>query len=370
MKKSFLLSLLFVATFTYCKAQQKPYKMIKQFYDTTNTWVDSVELLMWYDSSGLLVRQTRKDIFTSPNKFYEIDSIEYTSFGERKRVSRHFWDTLTKTWSTTPAFIYRYIYNTDSLLIKIEQGKNDGDYYDSFVYNSSKQLDQSFLYLTPNTGELRRFKNIYNSKGEVERVLGQVLKAGVWKDLSKTENTYNSSSYLLSTEQEYRNFTTDPFKYSFKNEYVYNTSNQLTEHKWYIYNAGAWFPASNSVRTYNNDGSLDELNMKRKFSAGTWSNRDGDPKFIYYYKGGSTGLPEVADYSFKIYPNPTSGKFTVELEGNTSSTINITDITGKLVFASKASDILDIDLSHLQKGVYIVNVQANNGVKTQKVIVQ
>lgn len=362
MKKSFLLSLLFVATFTYCKAQPKPYKIVKQFYDTSNTWVDSVEFLLWYDSSDLLVKQTRTDIFSSTNKPIELDSFEYTTFGARKKFARHFWDTVTKKWEATPKVTYNYYYK-NNLLRQIEMVGPFSTHYDSFEYNTNNELEFFYIY----SSNSYRDKAIYNSNGDIDTLFQQLKDGGNWKNINKEEYLYNSSNQVKSIEYFHNNTGTSAWIPQDTAIFTYSAG-VLQKARYGPFNHHRilrGIVGKYEVYTYNTDGSLNTITAQ----GSTWTPRRGNAKLLFFYKS-STGLKDFKENNIKIYPNPTSGKFTVELEGNTLSTINITDITGKQVFTSKASDSLDIDLSHLQKGVYIVNVQANNGVKTQKVIVQ
>lgn len=68
---------------------------------------------------------------------------------------------------------------------------------------------------------------------------------------------------------------------------------------------------------------------------------------------------------FKLYPNPVNDKFTVSLE-NDLKQIEIYNLQGQKVLSSKQKEV---DVSQLNKGVYFVKVEDENGVRgTQKVI--
>jgi hypothetical protein len=73
-----------------------------------------------------------------------------------------------------------------------------------------------------------------------------------------------------------------------------------------------------------------------------------------------------------IFPNPTKGKFTIELE-NTSknSLIVISDLVGKVIFSKTIIDnTLQIDISNQPKGIYLVKIINGNNVTTQKIVYQ
>lgn len=61
-----------------------------------------------------------------------------------------------------------------------------------------------------------------------------------------------------------------------------------------------------------------------------------------------------------VYPNPSNGVYTINMPEQTSD-ITIYNMTGKAVFNAKAnSSIMQIDISHLPSGVYVLNVDGNN----------
>ncbi len=69
--------------------------------------------------------------------------------------------------------------------------------------------------------------------------------------------------------------------------------------------------------------------------------------------------------SFIIYPNPTTGYFTVETEEIIN--ISIFNSVGKLV---RNSNTKNIDLSNFKQGVYFVKVTANSSIITKRIILE
>jgi hypothetical protein len=79
-----------------------------------------------------------------------------------------------------------------------------------------------------------------------------------------------------------------------------------------------------------------------------------------------TGLFELSkEYrSIKIYPNPNNGNFTLvyDLKTNTEATIQIMDITGKLVYTTSVDNLntrTQINLNNLHSGMYFVQLLNN-----------
>ena len=76
--------------------------------------------------------------------------------------------------------------------------------------------------------------------------------------------------------------------------------------------------------------------------------------------------------TLEIYPNPSNGKFTINSNGAISS-IEVYNLTGKLLYSDynlKRQNSVDIDLSNLQKGIYVARISDGKQVLTEKVIIQ
>ncbi len=85
----------------------------------------------------------------------------------------------------------------------------------------------------------------------------------------------------------------------------------------------------------------------------------------------TTGAPEAA-----IYPNPSAGRFSVELNQYSSSraTIIITDVAGQVIMQKetvlvKGRQVIAFDLSPYTKGIYLLKIVSEDGVITRKVVI-
>ena len=86
----------------------------------------------------------------------------------------------------------------------------------------------------------------------------------------------------------------------------------------------------------------------------------------------AVGIEENSLNNLLIYPNPTTGLFTIDL-GNNAETVNyiITTIEGIIVEANKTTEnIVEVDLTAESKGVYFLIIQENNTNTTYKIIKQ
>jgi hypothetical protein len=95
------------------------------------------------------------------------------------------------------------------------------------------------------------------------------------------------------------------------------------------------------------------------------------------FNGGVTaGVdPTSLTASMRVYPNPTSGVFTVEIENASASdlVITLTNIQGQVVYQNKVANAVNHQetiSNDLSKGMYFLSVNNGKEVKVQKVIVQ
>lgn len=87
---------------------------------------------------------------------------------------------------------------------------------------------------------------------------------------------------------------------------------------------------------------------------------------------GIAGAMENADQVISIYPNPTSGDFNINFEGNNINRIDIINVIGEVVFSENIDEnINQLRIQTLSKGVYMIKLQTqSNNIITRKLIVK
>lgn len=89
--------------------------------------------------------------------------------------------------------------------------------------------------------------------------------------------------------------------------------------------------------------------------------------------GLTTGVTPVEVAINRVYPNPVTNKLNCEFSANEATTINVVDVSGKLVYtenieAANNNMVHEIDFSSMPSGVYFVKISAENTQVVQKVI--
>jgi len=81
-----------------------------------------------------------------------------------------------------------------------------------------------------------------------------------------------------------------------------------------------------------------------------------------------------ASNDFRIYPNPTDGKFYIETDiyKCNSSVVLVMDLTGNIIYTCRFENNKEIlvDLSELQKGLYFIQLHADNLTNSYKLILK
>ncbi|MBF4983905.1 T9SS type A sorting domain-containing protein [Nonlabens mediterrranea] len=76
--------------------------------------------------------------------------------------------------------------------------------------------------------------------------------------------------------------------------------------------------------------------------------------------------------SYKIYPNPSNGNFTLSWNSNESFDYHIYDVTGKLITTrlNNSGDNHSININNVAQGMYFLNISTSMGTVTEKLIIK
>jgi hypothetical protein len=168
----------------------------------------------------------------------------------------------------------------------------------------------------------------------------------------------------------------NPYMSSYPNEYIidYHVNNILTASNFTIANSGKvemtagkaivlnpGFNSENGSYLYAHiEDAIGCSNSVFRQSASTLNNSTSTIK--------PKELKE--DTRIKVYPNPSSGVFTLNTSIGSSKDIFVYDVNGKIIFESKGlvENSMQIDLSNHAEGIYILRVTDGENSLTKKII--
>ncbi len=84
----------------------------------------------------------------------------------------------------------------------------------------------------------------------------------------------------------------------------------------------------------------------------------------------TTGLYEQTQTFMNVYPNPSNGSFTIELNNNQKQSIQLSDITGSVVLSQYMENGKTIiDVNHIAVGIYNITIKGSNSVSNKKLVI-
>lgn len=95
----------------------------------------------------------------------------------------------------------------------------------------------------------------------------------------------------------------------------------------------------------------------------------GDCAFRTHVSAGSVGVSEVQEPLLQVYPNPVHEHLTVELPATANVAIQVLDGAGRLVLQTiTRARRTNLDLSHLNRGTYVVRAITHTAVEMAHVV--
>lgn len=126
---------------------------------------------------------------------------------------------------------------------------------------------------------------------------------------------------------------------------------------------------------YNGEHSLyDEFGLSTQ-SAGTptWYYISATPmvRMNFDPSSATTSLHENKTNILNVYPNPSNGLLNINQSANDICNLSITNLIGQVVYKDIINNVKNIiDLSHLDKGVYLIEINDNRTIFSKRLIIE
>jgi hypothetical protein len=299
----------------------------------------------------------------------------YNSKGQIDSVKYYYYDQPTSTWLSDGQEINSYDQN-GNLTSTVDQllagGSFRNAYRYSFTYDNNKISEM--LYEEWNgTGwdPSERYTNIVMHRGsglegEPQSYVTQEWDNGAWVNEERYNAVYDSNGGYVGT---YQDWDTDDFTDAYRTTIGMDSHGRQTESKDEYIDNGGWVIDywTKYANTYDNDRLTQTITL----------NWDEDKQVLgNQYKEEFSDFTVVASIkynkisSLNIYPNPASDIVNISNTDN-AKVISVADINGRIVLAQNVSgQNISLDVSALQKGVYILQLSGNNGIQVSRLIKQ
>ncbi|MDX5347325.1 MAG: T9SS type A sorting domain-containing protein [Hymenobacteraceae bacterium] len=99
--------------------------------------------------------------------------------------------------------------------------------------------------------------------------------------------------------------------------------------------------------------------------------------YAVYIKNPVGVKPQLSNYDFSVYPNPSKGLFNIELNttSGTNTTLEVVNMLGQVLEHKQLENqdqnsTLQLDLTHLPTGVYLMRVTSPTATGVRKVVIE
>jgi hypothetical protein len=300
-----------------------------------NQWVNSYREIHAYNGQGNLLTQTHQDwIF---NEWVVSSRISYEYDGQGQVTTKTYQNGTGLPWVNAIRFLHTYD-GQGNLTETIEEQ------WDENTNTWNNESRATFTY----------------SNGDISEQIQYNWNGSTWVNHSLYIYDYNGQSLLSELTSQTWNGS-DWGDATARVIYTYDAQGNLTTHTNQFFNSGNWDNITRNVYTYNNQGDVEEINVE-SWNGNAWS-LQGTYQSVYNCEG--VGLSELILES-NIFPNPSTGLFSLEAIGNIS--YQLFDSGGRLVLSNTATGNTSVDISSQPSGIYTLLLQTSGGSAAQKLV--
>lgn len=329
---------------------------IKQTYTYTNDTVYTVVQENWNSTSNIWINSNLLEHHLKPDGVYSY-------------YIQKIWNSNNNCWDNNLKFLY--IYNSDNKVdtIKVQS------YISSSWINTSLQIyaftDNNFTVTIKN---LNSSTQLWENSSLTEYLVdGNGNTTGYTAKYWDTTNNVWVGNYMgtlsyngaIKASAIYQNWVSNAWKYSSRETYTYDTNSYVCFIENWNSGTNTW--TSGSQITYQNNSNNNLLTYCYQLWNSTNKNWDNFSRCTNTYE--TTSIKELKELNLFIFPNPCTNKLSLTLPSDKKASIQIFNTEGKQVLTTTSFiHQSDINVSALNKGVYIIHVNQEGNIGTTRLI--
>ena len=342
-------------------------------------WSIDRTVIMEYDSEDkllvLIAQKKEADVLINTVKI----NYEYNSDNSILNFHRQSWDVDIEDWVNSIQLNFEY--NIDGLRTsQTAQRWTDGQWVNSSQFSYEYPADdviitvfQSWNSTNMAWQEIRRSKNTttYDNNDNIIGILTEKWINEMWQNDYEKTFEFNTDNQLTlrfeqewdSQENEWRNYLREITTFNSSATFTQKTS--IIE----FWVETGWRKDRKTTSKYTEEESISFILRESWNEAWTLLNRT----FYYYDITTDVTELEVNPFNLSISPNPGNGLVNINFtELNTESAIKLFNTQGQLIYSkviNNSSNNLKLDLSHLPRGSYILQLNTDRQASTQKMLI-
>ncbi len=278
------------------------------------------------------------------------------------------------TWRNYQKYVYTYdAHNNKTNLMALQwSGSNwSFSYHYAYTYNSN---NLKIMEVDSTAASTERWLYSYNINNLLVDDSSQYWTGSGWATDFNYMYTYNASN--SDTSEVIQQWTGSVWAGYEKYTYTYDASQNMIGQLYYTWTGNATEKFQQYAYTYDANNNMLSEEMKQFFDAGTRVIL-GDSIYWYFHK--TTGINEAKDNgNLLVYPNPSNGKFTIQIKNgqwlmaNGTMEVGVYNQLGQQVFSESATANYpsSIDLSNRPDGIYFLILKGGQGEMKTKLVIQ
>jgi|GEM_PF-3167537 len=342
-------------------------------------WSIDRTVIKEYDSEDkllVLIEQKKEaDVLINTVKI----NYEYNSDNSILNFHRQSWDVDIEDWVNSIQLNFEY--NIDGLRTsQTAQRWTDGQWVNSSQFSYEYPADdviitvfQSWNSTNMAWQEIRRSKNTttYDNNDNIIGILTEKWINEMWQNDYEKTFEFNTDNQLTlrfeqewdSQENEWRNYLREITTFNSSATFTQKTS--IIE----FWVETGWRKYRKTTSDLTEEGSI-SFTLRESWDE-VWT--PFDRTFYYYDLFTDVTELEVNPFNLSISPNPGNGLVNINFtELNTEAAIKLFNTQGQLIYSkviNNSSNNLKLDLSHLPRGSYILQLNTDRQASTQKMLI-